>query len=147
MKQAIITLIFLWTGCLTVLSQERRLTKEEFQAKQKEYFSRQADLTHEEAARFFPLYFELQGKKGKLNQEAMEQMRKGKEDNLAEAEYANIVESILKSRIASDELELEYLRKYRKFLTARKIYQLQRAEMRFHRELLKGAKHGGAKKR
>ena len=42
----------------------------------------------------------------------------------------------------NDKLDLEYVRKYKKFLSAKKIYDIQKAEMRFHRELLKSAHHG-----
>lgn len=139
MKTVTCTCLLVLLGCLSALAQNKRLTREEFRERQRIYFTEQADLTQQEAARFFPLYFELQDKKGRLNHEAMEQMRKGKEENLTEAEYDRIVENVLKSRITGDELELEYLKKYKKFLTSKKIYRLQKAEMHFHRELLKDA--------
>ena len=37
------------------------MTPEEYQTKQKEYIAQQAELTDEESAAFFPIYFELQG--------------------------------------------------------------------------------------
>ena len=64
-------------------------------------------------------------------------MRKGKEENLSEAEYNKIVEEIIKARISCDQLDLEYLHKYQKFLSSKQIFNIQRAEMKFHRELLK----------
>ena len=90
-----------------------------------------------EAARFFPLYFEL-GQEAGTKKEAWQKMRKGKDPNTTETEYAKIVEDVIKARIATDQLELEYVQKYKKFLSAKKIYQVQKAEMKFHRELLKG---------
>ena len=139
MKTVTCTCLLVLLGCLSALAQNKRLTREEFRERQRTFFTQQADLTSQEADRFFPLYFELQDKKGRLNHEAMEQMRKGKEENLTEAEYDRIVENVLKSRITGDELELEYLKKYKKFLSSQKIYRLQKAEMHFHRELLKDA--------
>lgn len=139
MKTATCTCLLVLLGCLSALAQNKHLSREEFRERQRTFFTQQADLTSQEADRFFPLYFELQDKKGRLNHEAMEQMRKGKEVNLTEAEYDRIVESILKSRITSDELELEYLKRYKEFLSSQKIYRLQKAEMHFHRELLKDA--------
>ena len=50
------------------------------------------------------------------------------------------MEDVIKARIATDQLELEYVQKYKKFLSAKKIYQVQKAEMKFHRELLKGSR-------
>ena len=40
----------------------QRLSPAEFRARQKAYITEKAGLTKEEAARFFPLYFELQDK-------------------------------------------------------------------------------------
>ena len=42
------------------------------------------------------------------------------------------------ARIASDRLDKTYFDKFKKILPCKKIYLVQRAEMRFHRELLKG---------
>ena len=66
-------------------------------------------------------------------------MRQGKAEGTTEAEYAKIIEDVLQTRITIDQLELEYVRKYKQFLSAKKIYQIQKAEMKFHRELLKSA--------
>ena len=63
--------------------------------------------------------------------------RKGKEENTTEEEYAQIVEDVIQARIDVDRLDLEYVRKYKRFLSSKKIYLIQKAEMRFHRELLK----------
>ena len=59
---------------------EQHLSREEFRTKQKAYIIEQAKLTKEEAAKFFPIYFELQDKKKKLNDESWNLMRKGKDD-------------------------------------------------------------------
>lgn len=130
----------------SLLAQKPQLSKEEFRERQREFITRRAGLTQEEANKFFPLYFELQDKKSRYNQDAWEKMREGKNPNTTEAEYGRIVEDIIQARITNDNLDLEYVRKYKKFLSAKKIYDVQRAEMRFHRELLKGARHNGKNK-
>ena len=67
-------------------------------------------------------------------------VRKTKEsENVTDAEYSKIIEDVIKTRIKIDELELEYLHRYKKILSPKKIYNIQRAETRFSRELLKGA--------
>lgn len=113
------------------------MSKEEFRQCQEKYIKEQTGLTQQEAQQFFPLYFELQDKKDAINRQAWAQMRKGKEENLSEAEYNKIVEEIIKARISCDQLDLEYLHKYQKFLSSKQIFNIQRAEMWFHRELLK----------
>ena len=67
----------------------------------------------------------------------MHKIRESK--NVSDAEYSRITEDLIKTRLTIDELELEYLRKYKKVLSPKKIYFIQRAEMKFSRELLKGA--------
>ncbi len=112
-------------------------SKEEFRARQEAFLTEKAELTKEEAIKFFPIYFELQDRKKAVNDEGWKQVRKGKDPKTTEAEYAEIVDNIVKARIQSDKLDLEYLQKFKKILSAKKIYKLQRAEMKFHRNILK----------
>lgn len=118
---------------------DQRLSKEEFRARQQAYITEKAGLTAEEADDFFPLYFELQERKHQLNDEAWKLMREGKKDGVTEARYEEILESVYDARIAADRLEKSYYGKFKKILSSKKIYLVQQAEMRFHRELLRQA--------
>lgn len=117
---------------------DQHLSPEEFRAKQRAFITEKAALTKEEAAKFFPVYYELQDRKKQLNDEAWQLIRKGKDDNLTDAQYGEIMEGVYDARIASDRLEKTYFDKFKKILSCKKIYLVQKAEMRFHRELLKG---------
>ena len=76
-------------------------------------------------------------------------------DNMAETENAErcefvhaheeIVAKVCDNRIAADRLDKSYLDRFKKILSNKKIFLVQRAEMRFHREMLKGMnrKDGG----
>lgn len=125
---------------------DQHLSREEFRTKQKAYIIEQAKLTKEEAAKFFPIYFELQDKKKKLNDESWNLMRKGKDDKTTEAQYKEINEKIAENRIAADQLDRTYLSKFNKILSSKKIFLVQRAEMRFHREMIKGMHRKGESK-
>jgi len=114
-----------------------RLSPEQFRAKQKEFIIQKAELTKDEANKFFPLFFELQDKKKEINDNVWKLMKKGREKDLKEEEYEKIIEDVIDSRLKSDQLEKEYYKRYKKVLSAKKIYKVQHAEMRFHRELLK----------
>ena len=141
-KRTFYSLTLLLILCVSgIQEQNTKFSKEEFRNRQKEFFIQQAGLSNDEAQKFFPLYFELQDKKQAYNKEAWQKLRQGKNPNTTETEYGKIVEDVIQARIATDELELEYVRKYKQFLPTKKIYLLQKAEMRFHRELLKGFKH------
>lgn len=121
---------------------DQHLTPEEFRAKQKAFITERAGLTKEEAAKFFPVYFELQDRKKQLNDEAWKLLRSGKSEKTTEDQYAEILEGVYDARIASDRLDKTYFEKFKKILPCKKIYLVQRAEVRFHRELLKGMNHG-----
>ncbi|MDE6180420.1 MAG: hypothetical protein K2G02_04735 [Phocaeicola sp.] len=112
-------------------------SKEEFRSRQEAYLTQKAEITKEEAARFFPIYFELQDRKKAINDKAWEQARKGKDPQATNADYEQIIEGIVKARIEAGKLDLEYLLRFKKILSPQKIYKLQRAEMKFHRDLLK----------
>lgn len=118
---------------------DQRLSKEEFRARQQAYITEKAGLTAAEAEDFFPLYFELQDRKHQLNDEAWKLMREGKKEGVTEARYDEIMESVYDARIAADRLEKSYYGKFKKILSSKKIYLVQQAEMRFHRELLRQA--------
>ena len=143
MKRLII-LLFIICGLTPLLwamdgCNQQLLSPEEFRAKQKAFIIEKAGLNKEEAAKFFPVYFELQDKKKALNDKAWGLLRKGKDDKTTEAQYAEILKGVYDARSASDKLERDYYEKFKKILSNKKIYMVQKAEMRFHRELLKSA--------
>ena len=120
-----------------------RLTEAQFRAKQQEYITERAELTEDEAERFFPVYFELQDKKKELNARTRELNRRGHDEDLTEAEYHQLLDQMYEARQESDRLEQEYYDKFKRILSYKKIYLVQRAEMSFHMEIVKGMKPGG----
>lgn len=138
MEKRLYCFILAITTCfISLQAQSSQLNKDEFRQCQQAFLTERAGLNQEEAKEFFPLYFELQDKKQECNKAAWQKQRKGKDANTTEDEYAQIIEDVIQARIDVDRLELEYIRKYKKILSAKKIYLIQKAEMRFHRELLK----------
>lgn len=125
---------------------QHRLSREEFRVKQQTYITEKAGLTPKEAKQFFPVYFELQDHKKSLNDEAWSLIRKGKDEKTTEAEYEEIMEGVYDARMAIDRLDKTYFDKFKKILSCKKIYLVQKAEMRFHRELLHEMRHREHKK-
>lgn len=115
------------------------LTKEEFRERQVAFITGKAGLSPEEADRFFPVYFELQDRKKAINSRVHGYFKQGKVPGTTDVQYEELTKSILKARIESAELELNYYDKFRKILPPGKIFKVQQAEMKFHRELLKNA--------
>ena len=116
---------------------QQRLTKEEFKARQQAFITEYAQLTETEAEAFFPLYFELQERKRELNEEIWNLLKTGNEKNVSEKKYEEILEGVYDTRLAIDRLEKSYFEKFKKVLSFKKIYKVQKAEMRFPREVLK----------
>lgn len=139
MKKELYALMLLLVMCSQSIQAQKAkcLSKEEFRAKQEAFLTEQAALTEKEAKQFFPLYFELQDKKHEYNKKGWKMMREGKQENLSDDEQMALIEEVIKTKIKVNELDLQYIHKYKAFLPAKKIYRIQQAEMRFHRELLK----------
>lgn len=140
MRQIIIATIILFSTIANAQSNKSHFSKEEFRNRQKEFLTQKAGLTSEETEKFFPLYFEFQDKKAEYNKEVWSSMKKGDNKNTTETEFEKISEDIVKTKITIDNLEMEYLDKYKKVLSSKKIYKIQRAEMKFHRELIRAMK-------
>lgn len=138
-KSAILLVVLCASISLKAQGPHKRpgFSKEEFRARQESFLTEKAELTKEEAARFFPVYFELQDLKKKVNERAWKEIKKGKSPETTEAEYEKMIEASIKARMEADKLDLEYLQRFKKILSAKKIYKLQHAEMKFHRNILK----------
>ena len=150
MKRYLLLIISL--VCLAVTAQEQtgaprrpRMTPEEFQAKQKEFIAQHAELTEEESAAFFPLYFELQGKKHEANRSAWKEARRVPPHERTEEECDKMIDALADVKIECAMLEKEYLAKFKKILPAKKLMRVQMAEERYQRELLRGMQQGSQK--
>lgn len=153
MKRTLTTLLVVLV-CLAAAAQQPqgkrperpRMTPEEYQAKQKEFISRHAELTEEESAAFFPLYFELQGKKHEANRQAWKQMRAVPPQQRTEEECDSIINVMADVKIECATLEKQYLAKFKTILPAKKLMRVQMAEERYQRELLRGIQQGSGKR-
>ena len=123
------------------------MTPEEYQTKQKEYIAQQAELTDEESAAFFPLYFELQNKKREANRSMWKQVRAAAPHERTEEDCVKMIDAMADVKIECAQLEKEYLAKFKEILPAKKLMHVQMAEERFQRELLRGIQQGGPGKK
>lgn len=132
-------MIFILGVSLSLHAQQKRdkCSEEEFRAKKEAYICQQAELTEEEAENFFPLYYELQKQKKEINGVAWKNAKKGKDPQATEEDYESILEGFISAEAKNNELEKEYLKKYQQVLSNKKIYMVLRAEIKFHRNILK----------
>ena len=124
--------------CIPTYAQKKGTSNEvEFRAKQQAYMAKKAKLTQEESEKFFPLYFEFQDKKKEINQKTWKVAKKGVNKETTEQEYDDIIDDFFNNQITIAKLEKEYIKKYRKILSAKKVYMIYWAERKFTRNMLK----------
>lgn len=143
----VLLLFSLCTLALCVQAQPSRLSEEEFRAKQREYITQRAGLTEDEAEKFFPLYFELQDKKRELNEQCRELNHRGTHEELTDDQYWDLMEQTQDIKLQSEKLEGDYLKRFKKVLSGKKLFMVQRAEMNFHMDMVKGMRPGGDRKK
>lgn len=115
-------------------TEPQQFSPEKFQADMEQFITKEAQLTSEEVAKFFPLYREMQQKQRTVwNQ--MKNLGRNKP-----ADEAAIKKAVQKR----DELELEqrriiqtYHNKFFKVLPASKVYDVIIAETKFHRAAIR----------
>ena len=142
----ILTLLCCSANFITAQQQKKHYSHEEYCKQQQEFITKYAKLTPEEAKQFFPLFFELQKSKWEINKEARKRTKKDNEQEITAEEYSKLVNKIADAKIKIAQLEKSYIEKYIKIIPARKILDVQRAEDRFQREMIKKMARGQRKK-
>lgn len=121
--------------------QVEQFSPTDYRNRQKDFISKHAGLTEDEANRFFPLYYELQEKKRDLNREARQQAFHPQNRPFTEEEYTRIVDNMANLDIKIAVLEKSYIDQYKKVIPASKILKVQMAEEQFNSEILKDMLH------
>ena len=116
---------------------KEKCNETEFRAKKQAYMAKKANLTPEETEKFFPLYFEYQDKKKEINKGAWGNAKRGIKPETSEKEYEKIIDNFFDEQERIAQLEKDYIEKYRKILSNKKIYMLYWAELKFSRNMLK----------
>ena len=135
MKQIILITLFLFSLVSVRAEEQQKFSPEKFQAALEQFMTTEANLTADEAAKFFPIYREMQSKQRVVYKQMKEL---GKNKPADEKACRKAVEK-------RDELELEQRRiaqsshvKFFEVLPASKVYDVIKAENRFHRRALRG---------
>ena len=134
MKQIILITLFLFSLVSVRAEEQQKFSPEKFQAALEQFMTTEANLTADEAAKFFPIYREMQSKQRAVYKQMKEL---GKNKPTDEKACRKAVEK-------RDELELEQRRiaqsyhvKFFEVLPASKVYDVIKAENRFHRRALR----------
>jgi len=134
MKRVLIILM-LMVVTMTVSAQHRpKFDPAKFDADLEQFITTEAKLTPEEAAKFFPVYKEMQAKQRELFNKQKDLAMKKPQDEAA-------CEKAIKDR-DTNELEMKriqkaYHKRFLEMMPASKVYDVLQAEDRFHRRMLK----------
>lgn len=109
----------------------------EYAKQQREFITKNAELTSDEADAFFPIFNELQQKKRELNRETRRFMREAAGPDASDEQSLKAIEAQAETNIKIAELEKEYLQKFKEVLPATKILKVQNAEEQFNSQILK----------
>lgn len=146
MKKLTTILLLMLTIAVTAVAQEpkpQKFSPERFQAELEQFITKEACLTPQEAAKFFPIYKEMQGKQRTIFD---------RQRQLAKVKPADEIgcEKAIRQR---DEYDLElkriqqtYHNKFLSVISASKLYDVLQAEDRFHRQMLRGWNRGDRKR-
>ena len=107
---------------------------EQFVKEMKNFITREAKLTQEEADKFFPMLFEMNEKTREIQQKRRELSMKAHmgEQQMTEAQYASTVAQMCKLEVMEKQVEQTYYKKFHSVLSWKKIYKVRNAISMFH---------------
>lgn len=115
------------------LTDEKR---KEFEAQKVAFFTQELDLSPVEAASFWPLYNEMQKKIRKVEGDIRKGYNEARETkNLTEKDYETAIRKVLDAEREMIDIKTEYYVAMLKVLPASKLWKLNEAERKFHRQL------------
>lgn len=135
----IIVLLAVLFSAVAVYAQPGKLTDEkrkEFEAQKVAFFTRELDLSPEEAALFWPLYNEMRKRFREVEGQMRQECRRMKEaGSLKESDYVAAIDRMLANEQKMRDIKKEYYGRLVKAVPASKIWKLGDAERKFHRQL------------
>lgn len=135
-KIYILAFVFLFFVKLGIAQEKRR---EEIESFRIAFFTRQLNLTSEEAKKFWPVYNEMQTEIQKLQKERRNRHRdlRDNQDNISDAELEKSINEEMASRQKELDIEKKYHERFKQILSMKKLAVYYRAQEGFKRELLR----------
>ena len=112
--------------------QNRKMNMADYEKRKKEYVTKEAGLSQDEASKYFPLSNELTQKKFKLHLSHRDKVQRIKDNsNISDEEYRRMLEDDVDVKLKEAELDKEYSAKFEKILSPEKLFKAQQAERDF----------------
>ena len=130
MKKILISMMCLLLGVVAQAQEARKFSPEKFQAEMEQFITKEAGLTAEEAAKFFPLYREMLQKQRAI----FEKVRKeGFTKPVDDATCRKLVERRDACELEQKKIQQTYHQKFFSVISPSKVFDVLIAEERFHR--------------
>lgn len=121
----------------------RKFSPEKFQAEMEQFITKEANLTPEEAAKFFPLFREMQQKQRAI----FEKVRKeGFVKPVDDASCRKLVERRDANELEQKKIQQLYHQKFFTVISPSKVFDVLIAEERFHRRAFRNWGQGNNKR-
>lgn len=126
---------------------QKRQLWDEMKSKRAAYFTQRIGLTPSEAQAFWPVYDELQRKKGELHNNMMAQFRSYStvKDGKHVFDFAKANENLIAQKFQEARLEKIYFEKFKTILSPEKVFKYYAAEREWAGKLLKDLEKKGPK--
>ena len=143
MKKILISMMLLLSGVMTQAQEARKFSPEKFQAEMEQFITKEAGLTTEEAAKFFPLFREMQQKQRAI----FEKVRKeGFTKPVDDAACRKLVERRDANELEQKKIQQLYHQKFFSVISPSKVFDVLIAEERFHRRAFRNWGQGNNKR-
>lgn len=135
-KVFIISIFLLMLSAVEAQQRNCNAGPERFQMELEQYITRKAGLTPKESSTFFPLYSEMLRKQRAVH-EKMKNLKRVKPKS--DADCKKSVQQCDKLEIEMKQIQKTYHDKFLKVLPASKVFDILKAEEKFHRQAFKKA--------
>lgn len=135
-KTTLLLLLMLTLSAACAQQKQPRKTPERFQIELERYIARNAGLTQSEASRFLPVYAEMLRKQRAVHEE-IKKLKRAKPKS--DAECKRNIQRRDRLGIEMREIQRAYHERFTKILPASKVYDILKAEDKFHRQAFKKA--------
>ena len=143
MKALWLSLFHLFTFSPLMAQENRKFSPEKFQAEMEQFITKEANLTPEEAAKFFPLFREMQQKQRAI----FEKVRKeGFVKPVDDASCRKLVERRDANELEQKKIQQLYHQKFFTVISPSKVFDVLIAEERFHRRAFRNWGQGNNKR-
>lgn len=144
MKKILVSMMLLLSGVMTQAQETRKFSPEKFQAEMEQFITKEAGLTAEEAAKFFPLFREMQQKQRAI----FEKVRKeGFTKPVDDATCRKLVERRDACELEQKKIQQLYHQKFFSVISPSKVFDVLIAEERFHRRAFRNWGQGNRQNR